>query len=219
MINEVRDHWYWRPGWRVGRSFYTWHITFQSDPVLAELHAAYQPVVNSLPGLTAVPVQWLHLTMQGIGFADKLSQEDLDPIVEAAQQRLAAMRPFEVRIGPAVVDVESLQLPVEPVVRMRRLRAQLIAAITDVSGRDSVPTLPELKPHISLGYWNSAAAAAPLRQRVTALSGGIATTQITHVSLINLNRDHQSYEWTTYATVALGDLDALTSSTAREGRR
>src|SRR3954469_9316069 len=110
MINEVRDHWYWRPGWRVGRSFYTWHITFQSDPVLAELHAAYQPVVNSLPGLTAVPVQWLHLTMQGIGFADKLSQEDLDPIVEAAQQRLAGIRPVEVRIGPGGGGVGGLQV-------------------------------------------------------------------------------------------------------------
>ena len=204
MVDQVRDHWYWRPGWRVGRSFYTWHLTFQGDPVISDLHAAYQPLVRSLPGLTRVPVQWLHLTMQGVGFADKLTQEDLDPIVDAAQRRLAQLDPIEIRIGPAIVDVESLQLPVEPVDRLRRLRAQLRAAITDVWGRDSVPSLPELDPHISLGYWNQDATAQPLKQRAEALGGGIAKTEISHASLINLNRDHHCYAWTTYATVRLG---------------
>ena len=204
MVERVRDHWYWRPGWSAGRSFYTWHITFQHDAVLGDLHAGYQPVVRSLPGLTAVPVQWLHLTMQGVGFADKLTQEDLDPIVEAAQRRLELIRPFEIRIGPAIVDPESLQMPVQPVDRLRRLRTQLRAAITDVWGRDTVPALPELDPHISLGYWNRAADAAPLKKRLAALGGGVAKTEITHASLINLNRDHHCYEWTTYATVRLG---------------
>jgi len=204
MVDEVRNHWYWRPGWRAGRSFYTWHITFQNDPVLKDLHAAYEPVVRSFPGLTPVPAQWLHLTMQGVGFADKLTQEDLDPIVDAAQRRLGLMCAFGVRLGPAVVDAESLQLPVEPVNRLRRLRANLRAAITDVWGRDSVPALPELDPHVSLGYWNQNADATPLEQRLAALHGAVAETQISQVSLINLNRDHHCYEWTTYATVRLG---------------
>ena len=172
MVDRVRDHWYWRPGWRAGRSFYTWHITFENDPILSDLHAAYQPVVSSLPGLTPVPAQWLHLTMQGVGFADKVTQEDLDPIVDAAQRRLELIPPFEIRIGPAIVDVESLQLPAQPVDRLRRLRAQLRAAITDVWGPDTVPALPELEPHISLGYWRQAADTEPLKKRVAALGGG-----------------------------------------------
>jgi hypothetical protein len=204
MVDQVRDHWYWRPGWSAGRSFYTWHITFQNDAVVSDLHAAYQPVVRSLPGLTPVPAQWLHLTMQGVGFADKITQEDLDPIVEAAQSRLEPLHAFEIRIGPAIVDPESLQLPTQPVDRLRRLRAQLRGAITDVWGRDSVPALPELDPHISLGYWNRAGDAAPLKKRLAALGGDVAKTQVTHASLINLNRDHHCYEWTTYATVRLG---------------
>ena len=204
MIKEVRDHWYWRPNWRPGRSFYTWHIVFPNDPVLLDLHAEYQRLVETLPGITPVSPQWLHLTMQGIGFADKVPQADLDPIVEAARRRLEHFRPFEIRIGPAVVDAESLQVPVTPVDRMRRLRAQLRAAVTDVWGRDSVPELPKLDPHISLGYWNEVAPAEPLRQRVNALGGGLAKTELTSVALINLNRDHNQYEWTTYARVPLG---------------
>ena len=212
MVDQVHNHWYARPGWYAGRSFYTWHLTFPDDSVIGELHAAYQPVVASLPGLTPVPLQWLHLTMQGVGFADKLTKEDLDPIVEAAHRRLEFMLPFEVRVGPAVVNTESLQLPVQPVDRVRRLRAQLRAAITDVWGRDSVPALPEIDPHISLGYWNERADAAPLKKRLAALGGGIAKTQITHASLINLTQHQQSYEWTTYSTVALGLPDAQTGS-------
>jgi 2'-5' RNA ligase len=207
VVGRVRGHWYWRPGWGLGRSFYTWHVTFERDPVMGDVHSAYQPLVQALPGITPVPVQWLHLTLQGVGFADKVTQEDLDPIVEAAERRLALMDPFEIRVGPATVDVESLQLPAQPVDRLRRLRAQLRAAITDVWGRDAVPALPELEPHISLGYWTEDADAAPLARRVAALGGGVARTRITHVSLINLNRDHHCYEWTTYATVPLGARD------------
>jgi 2'-5' RNA ligase len=204
MITEVRDHWCSHPNWRPGRSFYTWHVIFPNDRVVTELHAANQRLVGSLPGITPVPVQWLHLTLQGIGFADKVPQEDLDPIIDAARRRLEHFRPFEIKLGPAAVDVESLQLPVAPVDRLRRLRAQLRAAITDVWGHDSVPALPELNPHISLGYWNQAAPADPLRQRVNAIPSGIARTELTHVTLINLNRDHHQYEWTAYASLQLG---------------
>jgi 2'-5' RNA ligase len=204
MIGEVRDHWDWRPNWRPGRSFYTWHVIFPDDAVLIDLHDAYRRLVGSLPGITPVPVQWLHLALQGIGFVDKVPQADLAPIVEAAQRRLEHFRPFEIKLGPAVVDVESLQLPVTPVDRLRRLRAQLRAAVTDVWGRDSVPTLPELNPHISLGYWNQPAPAAPLRQRVNALPGSTATTHLTQVSLLTLTGDHHHYEWTTHTSLALG---------------
>lgn len=204
MVEHVRNHWYARPGWHAGRSFYTWFLTFPDDPVLAELHAAYQPLVGTLDGLTPVPAQRLHVRLQGIGFADKVPQDDLVLIVEAAQRRLEFFDPFEIQIGPATVDEESLQLPVEPVHRVRRLRAQLRAAITDVWGRDSVPSRPELNPHISLGYWNRSADAAPLRKRVAALGGGVAKTQVTRAGLIKHTQDRQADEWTTYTTVALG---------------
>ncbi|GAA3143560.1 2'-5' RNA ligase family protein [Kribbella aluminosa] len=204
MIREVRDHWCWGPNWRPGRSFYTWHIVFPHDAALGDLHTRYQHLVGSLPGISPVPVQWLHLTLQGIGFVDKVPQADLDPIIDAAHRRLEHFRPFEITLGPAVVDVESLQLPVSPVDRLRRLRGQLRAAITDVWGRDSVPELPELDPHVSLGYWNRSAAAAPLRQQVNALGNCVAKTEVTHVSLINLTRDQRQYEWTKYAGLPLG---------------
>ncbi|MGH3777668.1 MAG: hypothetical protein ACRDRR_18385 [Pseudonocardiaceae bacterium] len=34
----MRDHWWW-PGWRVGRSSYTWHVTFDDQPAVHRLAA------------------------------------------------------------------------------------------------------------------------------------------------------------------------------------
>jgi hypothetical protein len=33
----VRDHWYWRPGWAIGRRFYAWHITFADQSQVVAL--------------------------------------------------------------------------------------------------------------------------------------------------------------------------------------
>ena len=67
---EMRDHWWWRPGWKVGRRFWTWHYTFETCPALHELVAAYQGLLEELPTLDLIPQRWLHLTVQGLGFVD-----------------------------------------------------------------------------------------------------------------------------------------------------
>ncbi|MFC9689591.1 2'-5' RNA ligase family protein [Kribbella sp. NPDC056951] len=204
MIDDVRDHWYWRPGWRQGRSFYTWHITFRYASALAALHSSYDSLLSSLPELTPVPRQWLHLTLQGVGYTDKLSSDDLSPIVDATRHRLESFAPFSVTVGPAVVDVESLQLPVRPANELRRLRVTLRDAIEEIWGEDSLPVSPDLDPHISLGYWNQSAPAEPLRKRLTEFGDKSTQLYINEVSLIDLNRDHLCYQWTPYVTITLG---------------
>lgn len=154
MTDEVRDHWYWRPGWRQGRSFYTWHVVFPYAPALSTLRDKYEPLLASMPELTPVPARWLHLTLQGVGFADKVSRAELDSLVSAARRRLRSVEPFGVTIGPAIVDVESLQLPVRPSHQVRQVWMALRDAITEVCGADSIPAFPDLDPHISIGYWN-----------------------------------------------------------------
>lgn len=204
MSDDVRDHWSSHPNWRPGRSFYTWHVIFPGDPALLELHAAYQHLIGSLAGISPVPAELLHLTMQGVGFADRVPESDLELIVTAVRRRLDYVRPFGISVGPAVVDAESLQLPVTPVDRMRRLQDHLRAAIQDVWGTDSLPRLPQLKPHISLGYWNKEAPAEPLRLRVNADAGETAATELTGVSLIELRQKNQQYVWTVRTTAPLG---------------
>ncbi|MGZ0150883.1 2'-5' RNA ligase family protein [Kribbella sp. WER1] len=204
MMDDVRDHWNSHPNWRPGRSFYTWHVIFPGDAALLDLHAAYQPPLRSLTGISLVPAELLHLTMQGIGFADRVPESDLELIVVATRRRLDHVQPFEILIEPPIVDAESLQLPVTPVNRMRRLQAHLRSAISDVWGTDSVPHLPELQPHISLGYWNKTAPAGPIRRYLDSVDGELARTQLTDISLLELRQEDQRYVWTVRATVPLG---------------
>jgi len=138
MFEEVRDHWYWRPGWRAGRSFYTWHITFADRPEIAALHTSYADLVNDLPGFTPVPLDWLHVTLQGVGFTDRVPDEDLADIIEATRHRVTTIEAFPVTIGPAVLDAETVQLPIRPVEPLQHLRDLIRAAITDVWGDDAM---------------------------------------------------------------------------------
>ncbi|MGH3930442.1 MAG: 2'-5' RNA ligase family protein [Pseudonocardiaceae bacterium] len=201
---QMRDHWWWRPGWRVGRSFYTWHVTFDDQPAAHQLAADYTPVLDDLPTVDPIPVQWLHLTMQGVGFTDETDRADVDAIVAAAQHRCAALTPFTITLGPARVDPEALMLPVRPPEPVAALRTAIRAAIADVWGPDTVPEDPhDFRPHVSLAYSNHTGPAEPITQRLAAHP--LTSTEITihRASLIELNRDHRAYEWTDIATAEL----------------
>jgi 2'-5' RNA ligase len=202
---SMRDHWWWRPGSRVGRSFYTWHVTFDDQPAVHRLAADYTPVLNDLPTLDPIPVRWLHLTIQGIGFTDEVNRADVDAIAGAARDRCAALAPFTITLGPARVDPEALLLPVRPAEPVIRLRAALRAAIADAWGPDNVPEDPHgFHPHVSLAYSNTIGPAEPITQRLAARSLTVAEITVRRAALIDLNRDHRVYEWNDIDTAELG---------------
>jgi hypothetical protein len=71
----MRRHWRWRPG----RRQYAWHLTFGEQTVLRgraqllRVAGACQARLAGLPGLDLVPAEWLHLTVQPVGFADEVA--------------------------------------------------------------------------------------------------------------------------------------------------
>ncbi|WP_213451182.1 2'-5' RNA ligase family protein [Rhizomonospora bruguierae] len=202
---DVRDHWYWRPGWGVGSRFYTWHITFDGQPEVAELADRYRDVLALQPSLDIIPTQWLHLTMQGIGFVDQVDRGQVDAIVAAARTRCAALPPMKLTIGTPHVDPESIQIALAPAEPVRQLRAAIRAAIADVWGPDQVPEPAEpYTPHMSLAYINTAGPAAPLAHTLATAPDITATAVIDSCQLIVLNRDDGMYVWEPYATVPLG---------------
>lgn len=201
----MRDHWWWRPGWRAGRSFYTWHVTFDDQPTVHRLAADYAPVLDHLPTLDPVPVRWLHLTMQGVGFTDSVDRVDVDAIVRAARGRCAGLAPFTVVLGPSRVDPEALKLPAKPEEPVIALRAAIRAAIGDVWGPDEVPEDANgFRPHVSLAYSNADGPSEPIAERLAARSGTSAEITVRSAALIELNRDHRAYEWAHIASADLG---------------
>lgn len=202
---QVRDHWYWRPGWNVGTRFYTWHITFEDQPEVVGLAEAYRDLLAEQPNLDVIPDRWLHLTMQGIGFVDQVAVDDVERIVQRARERCAHIDPMTLTIGQPHVDPESIQIAVKPAELVRRLRSAIRAAIGDVWGADSVPEPAEpYVPHMSLAYINSGGPAEPLIATLSKAPENTANAAITSCQLIVLNRDSKMYVWEPYATVTIG---------------
>ncbi|MEU6071300.1 MULTISPECIES: 2'-5' RNA ligase family protein [Streptomyces] len=200
----MRNHWWWRPGWSVGRRFYTWHLTFEQQDDVHRLAAEYRAALAPLgDAFTPIPDQWLHLTMQGIGFVGESKEKDVDSIVAAAGERLADIPAFDVEIGPAVMDPEAILLHVHPDEPVRQVRNSIRAAIGDVLGE--APERAEgFIPHVSVAYSAADGPAAPVAAALAGLDFTPARARITSAELIVLHRDRQMYEWETFAKVPLG---------------
>ncbi|WP_327434762.1 2'-5' RNA ligase family protein [Streptomyces sp. NBC_01236] len=200
----MRNHWWWRPGWSVGRRFYTWHLTFEGQDDVHRLAAEYRSALAPLGDLvTLIPDRWLHLTMQGIGFVGEAKEADVQEIVRAAREQLAAVPAFDVQIGPAVVDPEAILLRVHPDGPVRQIRDGIRSAIGDVLGE--VPERAEgFTPHVSVAYSAGDGPAEPVAQALVDLDPTAARARISSAELIVLHRDHQMYEWESFATVPLG---------------
>lgn len=202
---HIRNHWYWRPGWGIGSRFYTWHITFDGQPEVEHLADQYRALLSQQPNLDVIPNQWLHLTMQGIGFVHNVAPEDVDAIVAATRARCAHLAPFKLTIAAPHVDPESIQIAVDPVEPVRQIRTAIRAAIADVWGSDRVPEPAEpYNPHLSLAYTNTEGPATPLIEALTSAPTLTANAEIDSCQLIILNRDEGMYVWEPYATVKLG---------------
>ncbi len=206
MSDSTRDHWWWRPGWRPGRSFYTWHVTFAQSSPVRDLVARFAPVLEQIPTMQPVPREGLHVTLQGVGFTDEVARTDVQQIVAAAATYLRLREPLDAMFGPPAADRETVGLPVT-VPGLAQVRADLQRAIGDVWGPQNVPERDDpFGPHLSVAYSTGERSIAELQQliRRTHLDEVLVKDRISAVSLIELNRDNHRYEWVEVASVPLG---------------
>jgi 2'-5' RNA ligase len=182
---------------------FTWYVTFDDQPALRDLAAKVRERLAGLAGLDLVPGQWLHLTTQGIGFTDEVSEADLAAITGAARARLASVSPPEVTIGPARVADEGVVCWVGPAGVLDPVRDALRAAIAGIWGPERVPEGPQWTPHVSMAYSNMTGPAGVVEAALEGEDTVVAVT-VGAVQLIRLGRDQHVYEWETCATVPLG---------------
>ena len=159
---QVHNHWWWRPGWHHGRRFYTWHLTFEHQPQLHALVDAYQRQLADLSGLDLIPREWLHLTMQGIGFVDEVDDHQVEQLVRAAQRRLAALPAAEVTFHRLLLRPEAIVLPASPPEHVLAIRDAIRSAFDDTRLGDAPGARDGLLPHISLAYVNRDGPAEPI---------------------------------------------------------
>ncbi|MFE7037794.1 2'-5' RNA ligase family protein [Streptomyces sp. NPDC057621] len=200
----MRNHWYWRTGWSVGRRFYTWHLTFEGQEDVHRLAAEYRSALAPLGDMvTLIPDRWLHLTMQGIGFVGETKEEDIRAIVDTAQAQLTAVPAFDLQIGPEALDPEAVLLHVRPDGRVRDVRNGIREGIRYVLGE--VPEEAEdFTPHVSVAYSAGDGPSEPIARVLAESDLTPARARISAAELIVIHRDRRMYEWESFARVPLG---------------
>lgn len=201
---EVRNHWWWRPGWRVGRRFYALHITLEDQPDLHQLANEYRSALGNLDTVTLVPDRWLHMTMQGLGFTDEVPTETLNQVTEQVTEALTGLAPITVQFRDFVVGNEAIALPATPAAPIQQLRHIVRTAIGTVLGEDQVPEDPDrYRPHVSVAYLTAPGSSGPYVTALRKLNPQPVHVRINHVALIELHRDLKMYEWTSLAKIPI----------------
>lgn len=207
---QLRDHWWPRPGWRPGRIMLTWHITFDGAIELQRHVERYQEALCELPGLNPVPVEWLHLTIQGVGYTDETDSETVPAVVEAVRRKVSTVPAFDLTFGDPVIYGEAIAIRPEPAEPLQQLLIAIRSGLATVLGEDQVPTGPEqahgFHPHVSLAYSHVNTDAEPYRRALAAVNDQAVTTRVSEVTLIRQERQlepHWLYRWTTEATASL----------------
>jgi 2'-5' RNA ligase len=212
----MRNHWWWRPGWSEGRRVYTFHVTFRDADAtvdggadLRRLAAEHQArLAAAPPGLDPVPLEWLHLTMQNVGFADEVGEERLRQVAATATAACAALAPFELTFAGAIVSREAVMLLPAPPDPVAHLREALRGAIGAVLGVEAVTTSPEqvrgFRPHVSVAYANADGPAQAYEEAVAAAPAlAPASVRVRAATLMSQDRDEGYYRWRTLWTIPL----------------
>jgi 2'-5' RNA ligase len=208
-VDEVRSHWWPRPGWVPGRLFYTWHLTFAGAEQLHRLADTYQQRLAELPGLNPVPLQWLHLTMQGVGWVDETPDRAVAAVVDSVSERLHNLSTFDITFYRPVVIREAIVLPPEPTAPLHSLRHAMREGISKALGPQAVHDGPQdasgYRPHVSIAYVSSDGVSSPYRSAL-AVPTAPAVVRVEEVALIAQERilDPQwLYRWSTVARAQL----------------
>ncbi|MEU7172815.1 2'-5' RNA ligase family protein [Micromonospora tulbaghiae] len=180
-------------------------MTFEDQPELYRLADSYRSALTAAPPATLIPDQWLHLTMQGIGFTDETNDETLAAITKGADYQLKQLPAVDVQFGEIVIADEAIALPATPAEPVQQLRAATRTAIGRVLGEDHVPEDPRrYRPHVSIAYLAADGLAEPYIRAVETIEPEPANVRITHVDLIEMHRDRHMYEWEVVCRLPLG---------------
>lgn len=185
-----------RARWRSGHTSVAWLLPLSDHTGLRHLVNQYQYALRELPGFDLVPLEWMHILLQEVGFTDDVPQERVDALLDSVRKRLAHAQPVTLAFHRAVVLPESLVLPAEPYSSLLDLRNMIREASAEAMAGVELFTEPEeADKHVTLAYSSSV---GPAVFAVAALENTAVeptTARIPSVSLVELRHDHFCGEW------------------------
>lgn len=192
---ELRDHWWWRPGWGPGSRHLQWYLTFEGATGLHRLAEHVQAALGGIEALDPVPRAWLHLTLAGFGEADAITEDCVRRVINAAHERLTEAPRVELTFSRVTVYAESVVLSPDPSDSLSAVQALLEESGRHVLGQDAPGITVPFAPHVSVAYARGPASGDAV---VDALAS-VRAIEPVHVeptlSLVEVERDAASYTW------------------------
>lgn len=203
MTARLRSNRDWSGWWTETTRFYAWHLTVE-DTAVPRLVARYHRALRDLEGLELVPVNWLHLTVHGVGLVEDVSTEARDRMVEAVAGELAAEPAPAVEFGDWVVDHGTIGLRLVSAEPFHTIRAAVRRGMIGALGADGVAEPADgCQPHLTLAFLTADQASGPLLRRLTGVAAQPLTVRVRTASLLEMYRTRQAYQWRRIAEARL----------------
>ena len=199
-FTQTRSHWWWRPGWGPGARFLTFHLTFERAPELQATASRFTERAIAIEYVDPVPLEWLHLTMTGVGFAGDVSADRLAALSSAVFDGASTLAFESLAFNSLFFSREGIMLAARPDPWLRELKALQERTVSEVCG---VPQSgQEFHPHVSLAYFHGIVDTSAVVDAVDDISE--VTVARPMLSLIELGRDDEVYTWRGVAQCDLG---------------
>jgi len=192
---ELRDHWWWRPGWEPGSRHLQWCLTFEGARDLHRLAERVQRSVAGIDALEPVPMPWLHLTLAGFGEVDAITEDCVRRVINAAHHRLADAPRVDLTFSRVSVYAESVVLAPDPSSSLEAVQAVLEESGRHVLGQDAPGITVPFAPHVSVAYAIGPAAGDSVVDALQALREVEPVQAAPTLSLVEVERDGRSYTW------------------------
>jgi 2'-5' RNA ligase len=190
---RLKSHWDWRPDWTPDRPCLMWYLTFERQPGLASHAEQLQPGLTATEALDPVPVPWLHLTLDQVGFVDSVPPEQVDDVVESVRSTLRGWSPGPVTLGPVSTMGDAVVLDATGVDELQeRLHAGTAAALD----RDPDEEFREFRAHVSLAYANQPCDVDEALEPLGDAAGHQVVLDSPRLALATVTRKDGHYRWT-----------------------
>jgi 2'-5' RNA ligase len=177
-----------------------WYLTFEGEPALAEHAQAVQSRLTVTEALDPVPVPWLHLTLDQVGYVDTVPPQQVDQVVDSVRASVRDWSPGPVTVGPVAPMVDAVVLEAAGVDGLHeRVQAGTAAAL----GREPEDEFRRFRPHVSLAYSNQPCDADSALDGLDDAAARQVVLDTPRLALAAVTRRNRHYQWTERAEVPL----------------
>jgi hypothetical protein len=196
-----------RPGWSPERQLLALYVTFAGDDAVAAHVGAFQDRLLDVPTLDLIPRPWLHITLQGVTWADGLDRDAAERLVRELGRALARTPAMRVEIGEPAQGRDALFFPVSPPQALMQARDRARAVLHDALGPAGLYTMPgqegRFSPHVSFAYANAPTSREDVQRRLEQVPARTTTAVVDTISLVSLRYPTSAWTWDSEVPIAL----------------